>query len=173
MGWAARGAPRRSPGSPRSTAARQAKVAFASGYYQSFWGYYGYGWSQATVIPIGTRTTTTIGVETLVYDVTSDRLGLPARGPGLSHIVPLPSGLTMVRLGTSMRSIASPSPLSKASRFAGRRCRVPRQRSRRSNSAWCRGRGPSRRNQPQVSPVRQPTSRSAAAAQSPWQRRSP
>lgn len=53
---------------------KSAKVAFASGYYQSFWGYYGYGWSQTTIVPIGTRTTTTIGVETLVYDMTSDRL---------------------------------------------------------------------------------------------------
>lgn len=53
---------------------KSAKAVFASGYYQSFWGYYGYGWSQTTVIPIGTRTTTTIGVETLVYDATSDHL---------------------------------------------------------------------------------------------------
>jgi hypothetical protein len=53
---------------------KSAKVAFASGYYQSFWGYYGYGWSQTTIIPIGTTTTTTIGVETLVYDVASDHL---------------------------------------------------------------------------------------------------
>ena len=53
---------------------KSAKVLFASGYYQSFWGYYGYGWSQTTVTPIGSRTTTTIGVETLVYDMTSDRL---------------------------------------------------------------------------------------------------
>jgi len=48
-------------------------VVWSSGYYPSFWGYYGYGWSSVYVIPT-TRETTTIVVETLVYNVTSDKL---------------------------------------------------------------------------------------------------
>jgi hypothetical protein len=48
-------------------------VVWVSGYYPSFWGYYGYGWSSAYVAPTG-RTTTTIVVETLVYNVTTDKL---------------------------------------------------------------------------------------------------
>lgn len=48
-------------------------VLWTSGYYPSFWGYYGYGWSNAYV-PISTRDVTTITVETLVYDVTRDQL---------------------------------------------------------------------------------------------------
>lgn len=47
-------------------------VVWVSGYYPSFWGYYGYGWSSAYVRPTGT--TTTIVVETLVYNVTTDKL---------------------------------------------------------------------------------------------------
>jgi len=48
-------------------------VVWSSGYYQSFWGYYGYGWESVAVAkPSGT--TTTIVVETLVYDLTTDRL---------------------------------------------------------------------------------------------------
>ena len=49
-------------------------VVWSSGYYPSFWGYYGYGWSSAYVTPIGGRDTTTITVETLVYDLTRDQL---------------------------------------------------------------------------------------------------
>ena len=49
-------------------------VVWSSGYYPSFWGYYGYGWSSAYVTPIGARDTTTITVETLVYDLTRDQL---------------------------------------------------------------------------------------------------
>jgi hypothetical protein len=49
-------------------------VVWSSGYYPSFWGYYGYGWSSAYATPIGSRETTTITVETLVYDLTRDRL---------------------------------------------------------------------------------------------------
>ena len=49
------------------------KVVFTSGYYQSFWGYYGYGWSN-TYVTVASRKTTTIGVETLVYDATHDQL---------------------------------------------------------------------------------------------------
>ena len=48
-------------------------VLWTSGYYPSFWGYYGYGWSNAYV-PLSTRDVTTITVETLVYDVTRDQL---------------------------------------------------------------------------------------------------
>jgi len=48
-------------------------VVWVSGYYPSFWGYYGYGWSTAYVAPTG-RTITTIVVETLVYNVTTDKL---------------------------------------------------------------------------------------------------
>jgi hypothetical protein len=48
-------------------------ILWTSGYYPSFWGYYGYGWSHAYV-PISTRDVTTITVETLVYDVTRDQL---------------------------------------------------------------------------------------------------
>jgi hypothetical protein len=49
-------------------------VVWSSGYYPSFWGYYGYGWSNAYATPIGSRETTTITVETLVYDLTRDQL---------------------------------------------------------------------------------------------------
>ena len=49
-------------------------VVWSSGYYPTFWGYYGYGWSSAYVTPIGGRDTTTITVETLVYDLTRDQL---------------------------------------------------------------------------------------------------
>jgi hypothetical protein len=48
-------------------------ILWTSGYYPSFWGYYGYGWSNAYV-PLSTRDVTTITVETLVYDVTRDQL---------------------------------------------------------------------------------------------------
>ena len=47
-------------------------IVWSSGYYPSFWGYYGYGWSSVYVIPAGE--TTTITVETLVYDLTKDQL---------------------------------------------------------------------------------------------------
>ncbi len=53
---------------------RTAPVVFASGYDTSFWGYYGYGWSTVYAVPVGSRVTTTIVVETLVYDATRDRL---------------------------------------------------------------------------------------------------
>ena len=47
-------------------------IVWSSGYYPSFWGYYGHGWSSVYAIPAGT--TTTITVETLVYDLTKDQL---------------------------------------------------------------------------------------------------
>ena len=53
---------------------RTAPVVFASGYDTSFWGYYGYGWSSVYVVPVGSRETTTVIVETVVYDATRDRL---------------------------------------------------------------------------------------------------
>jgi len=53
---------------------RTAPVVFASGYDTSFWGYYGYGWSSVYAVPVGTRETTTVVVEMLVYDATRDRL---------------------------------------------------------------------------------------------------
>jgi hypothetical protein len=49
-------------------------VVWTSGYYPSFWGYYGYGWSTVYVAPVSTRSTTTFVVETLVYDLQRDRL---------------------------------------------------------------------------------------------------
>jgi hypothetical protein len=55
------------------TEQKYSPVVWSSGYYQSFWGYYGYGWESVYVAkPSGT--TTTIVVETLVYDLTHDRL---------------------------------------------------------------------------------------------------
>ena len=48
-------------------------VVWSSGYYQSFWGYYGYGYSTVYVFG-GSSTTTTVIVETLIYDLTQDRL---------------------------------------------------------------------------------------------------
>jgi len=53
---------------------RTSPVVFASGYDTSFWGYYGYGWSTVYAVPVGSRVTTTVVVETLVYDATRDRL---------------------------------------------------------------------------------------------------
>lgn len=45
-------------------------VVWSSGYYANAWDYYGYGW--ATVTPIGKgRNSTTITVETLLYDLTT------------------------------------------------------------------------------------------------------
>jgi hypothetical protein len=48
-------------------------VIWSSGYYPEFWGYYGYGWSNVYVIS-SSRETTTITVETLVYDLARDQL---------------------------------------------------------------------------------------------------
>jgi hypothetical protein len=46
---------------------------WVSGYYQSFWGYYGYGWS-ATYVPGGITREAIVIVETMAYDVTKDML---------------------------------------------------------------------------------------------------
>ena len=57
----------------RETGREYSPVIWSSGYYPSFWGYYGYGWSNVYVIPTS-RETTIITVETLIYDLTRDRL---------------------------------------------------------------------------------------------------
>ncbi len=46
---------------------------WSSGYYQSFWSYYDYGWS-GVYVARASRETITVVVETLVYDLTQDRL---------------------------------------------------------------------------------------------------
>jgi hypothetical protein len=51
-------------------------VVWSSGYYQSYWGYYDYGWTSVVISP--TKATTAIVVETLVFDVTNDRLAWAA-----------------------------------------------------------------------------------------------
>jgi hypothetical protein len=53
---------------------RPGPVVWTSGYYPSFWGYYGYGWTSVSAVPLTTSKTTTFVVETLVYDLTKDRL---------------------------------------------------------------------------------------------------
>ena len=57
----------------RATEREYTPVIWSSGYYPDFWGYYGYGWSNVYVIP-SSRETTTITVETLVYDLTRNQL---------------------------------------------------------------------------------------------------
>lgn len=44
-----------------------------SGYYNTFWGYYGYGWSQVYV-PGGTKTQTTMVIENTIYSVARNEL---------------------------------------------------------------------------------------------------
>ena len=48
-------------------------VAWTSGYYPSFYGYYGYGWNSVYIAP-STGTRSVIVVETLIYDVRRDKL---------------------------------------------------------------------------------------------------
>jgi len=57
----------------RETEREYTPLIWSSGYYPDFWGYYGYGWSNVYVIP-SSRETTTITVETLVYDLTRNQL---------------------------------------------------------------------------------------------------
>jgi len=57
----------------RETEKSYSPVVWSSGYYQSFWGYYGYGWSSVYVARSSSDTTTVV-VETLIYDLTRDRL---------------------------------------------------------------------------------------------------
>jgi hypothetical protein len=48
-------------------------VVWASGYYQSYWGYYDYGWMNVGAVRAsGTRTT--VIVETLIFDLRRDKL---------------------------------------------------------------------------------------------------
>jgi len=51
---------------------RESKAVVWSGYHQEFWGYYGHGWYSVT--PVATYETSTVVVETLVYDLTRNRL---------------------------------------------------------------------------------------------------
>jgi len=46
---------------------------WVSGYYNTFWGYYGYGWSQVYV-PGGTETETTMVIENTIYSVPRNEL---------------------------------------------------------------------------------------------------
>jgi hypothetical protein len=57
----------------RETEKEYSPVIWSSGYYPDFWGYYGYGWTNVYVLPTG-RDTTTITVETLIYDLTRNQL---------------------------------------------------------------------------------------------------
>ena len=57
----------------RETTRESSPIVWTSGYYPSFWGYYGYGWTNVYV-PTSTKDVTTITVETLVYDITRDQL---------------------------------------------------------------------------------------------------
>jgi hypothetical protein len=59
----------------RETERSYSPVVWSSGYYQSFWGYWGYGWNNVYVAPVSSgRTTTIIVIETLVYDLARDAL---------------------------------------------------------------------------------------------------
>jgi hypothetical protein len=49
-------------------------VVWSSGYYPSFYGYYGYGWTTVIDTGGGMRTETEVVVETLVYSVPKDTL---------------------------------------------------------------------------------------------------
>ena len=48
-------------------------TVWTSSYYQSFWGYYGYGWGSVYVAGSESETTTLV-VETLIFNVRSDKL---------------------------------------------------------------------------------------------------
>jgi len=48
-------------------------VVWASGYYQSYWGYYDYGWMNVGKVR-ATGTRTTVVVETLIFDLRRDKL---------------------------------------------------------------------------------------------------
>jgi len=49
-------------------------VVWSSGYYPSFYGYYGYGWTTVIDLSGGLRTETKVVVETLVYSVPKNAL---------------------------------------------------------------------------------------------------
>jgi hypothetical protein len=48
-------------------------AVWSSAYYQTFWGYYGYGWS-SVYVPGSYEDTTTVVVETLIFSVPRDQL---------------------------------------------------------------------------------------------------
>jgi len=48
-------------------------VVWASGYYQSYWGYYNYGWG-AAYMPASSSRTHVVVVESLVFNVPKDAL---------------------------------------------------------------------------------------------------
>jgi hypothetical protein len=48
-------------------------AVWSSAYYQTFWGYYGYGWS-GVYVPASSEDTTTVVVETLIFSVPRDQL---------------------------------------------------------------------------------------------------
>jgi hypothetical protein len=50
-----------------------APIAWTAPYYGSFWGYYGYGWSNLYT-PVYTGTDIIVSVETLIFSVTRDKL---------------------------------------------------------------------------------------------------
>jgi len=49
-------------------------VVWSSGYYPSFYGYYGYGWTTVIDLSGGLRTETKVVIETLVYNVPKNTL---------------------------------------------------------------------------------------------------
>ena len=53
---------------------RPSAMVWTSGYYNSFWSYYGYGWGTTYAVPLSYDKSTTVSVETLVYDLTGDKL---------------------------------------------------------------------------------------------------
>lgn len=57
----------------KDTEKQYTPAVWSSAYYQNFWGYYSYGWS-GVYIPGSSSETTTIVVETLIFDVKSGQL---------------------------------------------------------------------------------------------------
>jgi len=57
----------------KDTEKQYTPTVWSSTYYQNFWGYYSYGWS-GVYIPGSSTETTTIVVETLIFDVRSGQL---------------------------------------------------------------------------------------------------
>jgi hypothetical protein len=53
---------------------RPSSIVWTSGYYPSFWNYYGHGWATTYAVPLSVQKTTTVVVEVLIYDLTQDRL---------------------------------------------------------------------------------------------------
>lgn len=57
----------------KDTEKQYTPTVWSSAYYQNFWGYYSYGWS-GVYIPGSSTETTTIVVETLIFNVRSGQL---------------------------------------------------------------------------------------------------